>query len=114
MRPGMPSEMRRGVMILLGLLAAPAALLAAPAAGVRLSLPALHAEPDPAGGRLVDAKGTEVVLRGVNVNALAEYWQYGSFPTTFPFETDDAERLAGIGWNAVRLLVSWSRVEPSP
>src|SRR6187399_51357 len=53
--------------------------------GWRPLLPALHAEPDPvSGGRVVDATGREVLLRGVNVNALVEYWQYGSFPTTFP------------------------------
>jgi endoglycosylceramidase len=78
-------------------------------------LPALHAEPDPvAGGRIVDARGRQVLLRGVNVNALAEYWPGTAFPTTFPFTAEDADRIAGIGWNAVRLLVSWSRVEPSP
>ena len=96
-------------MILVALLAGPVTAIAKPAEGARLPLPALHAEPDPAGGHLVDAKGREVVLRGVNVNALAEYWQYGSFPTTFSFEAADAERLAGIGWNVVRLLVSWSQ-----
>ena len=75
----------------------------------------LHAEPDPtAGGRIVDAAGREVLLRGVNVNALVEYWQYGAFPTTFPLTTADAQRLAAVGWNSVRLLVSWSRVEPQP
>jgi endoglycosylceramidase len=75
----------------------------------------LHAEPDPvAGGRIVDAAGREVLLRGVNVNALVDYWQYGAFPTTFPLTTADAQRIAGIGWNTVRLLVSWSRVEPAP
>jgi endoglycosylceramidase len=78
-------------------------------------LPALHAEPDPvAGGRIVDARGREVLLRGVNVNALAEYWPGTSFPTTFPLTAADADRIAGIGWDAVRLLVSWSRVEPAP
>jgi endoglycosylceramidase len=85
-----------------------------PLHGRRIPLPPLHAEPDPAGGRLVDAKGREVILRGVNVNALAEYWQYGSFPTTFPFDEADADRVAGTGWNVVRLLLSWSRVEPAP
>jgi endoglycosylceramidase len=75
----------------------------------------LHAEPDPVGGgRIVDAAGREVLLRGVNVNALVEYWQYGAFPTTFPLTTDDAQRLAAVGWNSVRLLVSWSRIEPQP
>jgi endoglycosylceramidase len=79
-------------------------------------LPALSAELDPvAGGRIVDTFGREVVLRGVNVNALAEYWAYdpGLF-TTYPFTDDDADRIAAIGWNCVRLLLSWSRVEPEP
>jgi len=80
-----------------------------------LRLPALHAEPDPdAGGRIVDAEGREVLLRGVNVNALAEYWQGGEFPTVFPFTDADADLMAAIGWNTVRLLLSWSRVEPEP
>ncbi len=102
----------------LGLLAV--AALAAPAAQAGrvdpLALPALHAEPDPvAGGRIVDALGREVLLRGVNVNAFVEYWAYdpGLF-TTYPFTPEDADRIAGMGWNVVRLLVSWSRVEPEP
>jgi endoglycosylceramidase len=75
----------------------------------------LHAAPDAAnGGRIIDASGREVLLRGVNVNAFVEYWQYGTFATTFPFTAADARRIAGTGWNAVRLLVSWSRVEPAP
>jgi endoglycosylceramidase len=85
------------------------------ARGWRPVLPALHAEPDPvAGGRVVDALGREVLLRGVNVNALAEYWQYGEFATTFPLTGTDADRISATGWNVVRLLVSWSRVEPTP
>jgi len=80
-----------------------------------LRLPALHAEPDAAaGGRIVDSEGREVLLRGVNVNALAEYWASSEFPTTFAFGADDAEAIAGVGWNVVRLLLSWSRVEPAP
>lgn len=78
-------------------------------------LPRLHAEPDPTGGgRLVDAEGREVLLRGVNVNALAEYWAGTDLPTTFPLADDDPERMASIGWNAVRLVLSWSKVEPEP
>jgi len=91
-----------------------AVLPAAARPRARLPLPALHAEPDPAGGRIVDARGREVLLRGVNVNALAEYRPYGALPTTYPLTRDDAERVADVGWNVVRLLVSWSRVEPAP
>ena len=81
----------------------------------RPGLPALHAEPDATnGGRIVDARGREVLLRGVNVNALAEYWKGNEFATTFPLARRDPARMAAIGWNAVRLLLSWSRVEPEP
>ena len=84
-------------------------------AAAAAELLALHAEPDPAGGRIVDSEDREVLLRGANVNGLVEYWQYGEFPTTFPITEDDAEMMSDdIGWNAVRLLVSWSRVEPEP
>jgi endoglycosylceramidase len=104
--------MRSSVVLLTAAILASAPAAARPPA--RLPLPALHAEPDPAGGRIVDARGREVLLRGVNVNALAEYWPYGDVPTTFPLTRDDARAIATIGWNVVRLLVSWSRVEPAP
>lgn len=80
-----------------------------------LRLPALRAVPDPVhGGRFVDAEGRHVVLRGVNVNSFVEYWQGTDFPTTFPFAEEDARLMAEIGWNVVRLLASWSRIEPEP
>ncbi len=82
---------------------------------VALALLPLHAEPDRgAGGRVVDSAGREVVLRGVNVNALAEYWKGTRFPTVFGLAADDPRRMRAIGWNAVRVLVTWSRVEPRP
>lgn len=87
-----------------------------PGGGRSFRLPALHAEPDPvAGGRIVDSFGREVLLRGVNVNAFVEYWAYDpALFTTYGFEQGDAENIAAMGWNAVRLLLSWSRVEPRP
>jgi endoglycosylceramidase len=76
----------------------------------------LHAEPDPIhGGRIMDAQGREVLLRGVNVNSLGEYWAYNpAIPTVYPFTADDADRMSAFGWNIVRLVVSWSRIEPQP
>lgn len=80
-----------------------------------LRLPALSAVGDVThGGWIVDAEGRHVLLRGVNVNALVEYWQGSDFPTVFPVDAADADLMAAIGWNAVRLLLSWSRVEPAP
>ncbi|MEO8602548.1 MAG: cellulase family glycosylhydrolase [bacterium] len=80
-----------------------------------LRLPALRGAPDATrGGRIVDAEGREVLLRGVNVNALAEYWQGSELPTVFPLAAGDPELMASIGWSTVRLLLSWSRVEPAP
>ena len=68
-----------------------------------------------AGGRIVDDRGREVLLRGVNVNAFVEYWAYDpGLATTYPFTEEDADLIAGMGWNVVRLLLSWSRVEPEP
>jgi len=88
---------------------------AAPA-GPEVRLSRLWAMPDPGGaGRIVDADGREVRLRGVNVNALAEYWAgHPDFPTVFPLAEGDPDAIAGLGFNAVRLLLSWSRVEPEP
>ena len=114
-RPGLSRRARALLLLLLPLAVAACSDAGGGGASDPLRLPALHAEPDPvAGGRIVDAEGREVLLRGVNVNALAEYWASSEFPTTFPFTADDADRIAGVGWNAVRLLLSWSRVEPAP
>jgi endoglycosylceramidase len=79
-------------------------------------LPALRAVADmEGGGRIVDSAGREVLLRGVNVNAFVEYWHYDEeLFTVYPFTASDADRIASMGWTLVRLLLSWSRVEPRP
>ncbi|MGA7397143.1 MAG: cellulase family glycosylhydrolase [Solirubrobacterales bacterium] len=79
------------------------------------AMPRLKADPDVEhGGRIVDSKGREVLLRGVNVNSLGQYWKGTDKPSVLPFDKKDPKRIAGMGWNVVRLIVSWSKVEPQP
>ena len=80
-----------------------------------LRLYPLHAEPDTVlGGRIVDSLGRQVLLRGVNVNSLVDYPKTTRLPASFPLQPKDPARMAAIGWNAVRLGISWSRVETRP
>ena len=73
-----------------------------------------RARPRPAGASSTRA-AARCCCAASNVNALVEYWQYGAFATTFPFDRRRTPIASpAIGWNAVRLLVSWSRVEPAP
>lgn len=85
-----------------------------PGQSTRLS--PLHAELDPInGGRFVDAEGREVILSGVNINSLGEYWQYDpDIIPVFPFDESYVDRFTDIGWNIVRLVLTWSFVEPAP
>lgn len=63
--------------------------------------------------RIVDDLDREVVLRGANVNSLGEYWQGDpDHPPTIPFSQADWDEMAARGFSVVRLLVTWSRVEP--
>lgn len=89
-----------------------AAIAAAPATADQLRPVSLAGGADPA---LVDDLGREVLLRGVNVNQLAEYFQASPTDrTTIPLTEADADEIASLGLGVVRLLVSWSRLEPSP
>ena len=79
----------------------------------RADLPRLRAVPDPVkGGHIADSQGREVILRGVNVNSLGEYWKGTDNKPVLPLDRRDPGRIARIGWNTVRLIVSWSKVEP--
>ena len=72
-----------------------------------------------ADGRLLDARGREVTLRGVNARA------EGIFDVTFTdgrlplepipvFDAGDAARMRAFGFNLLRLPISWSALEPAP
>jgi endoglycosylceramidase len=66
-------------------------------------------------GRIVDDVGRTVLLRGVNVNQLGDYFQGAAgVPPVLPFSRSDLEQIAALGLNSVRLLVHWSALEPRP
>jgi endoglycosylceramidase len=103
------------------LIAAGAAVLAAAALFVA---PADAKKPRPApplphlsvrDGRIVDDLGRTVLLRGVNVNQLGDYFPGAAgVPPVMPFSRRDLEEIAALGLNSVRLLVHWSALEPQP
>lgn len=63
--------------------------------------------------RIVDDRGREVLLRGTNLNVLVDYHQ--ADPDLVPVKpaTDaDWDAMAANGFSVVRLLISWSLLEP--
>lgn len=62
--------------------------------------------------RIVDGAGRRVQVLGVGVNALVDYGTTGLAPT--PLTQADAEQMAALGLNGVRLAASWSRLMPAP
>jgi len=88
-----------------------------------ISLPALAAADPAAYGpllplhvaerRIVDSAGSAVILRGVNVNQLGDYFQANpKIPATIPLTRRDFEQMAELGIDSVRLIVTWSALEP--
>jgi endoglycosylceramidase len=76
------------------------------------AMPRLHAErgSQPA---IVTADDRQVLLRGVNVNQIGDYWQQRpDIPATLPLTEADFAEIRALGMNVVRLLVHWSRLEP--
>lgn len=61
---------------------------------------------------IADEHGRELLLRGINSNALVQYPDY--FQQTVPLQEDDFREMAALGFNFLRLPISWSLLEPSP
>jgi len=83
-----------------------------PSTPSRSALSPLHATRGVDAG-IYDAQGRQVLLRGVNVNALGDYYQGNpSYPQVLPVDDSHFAEMARYGLNVVRLIVSWSFLEP--
>jgi hypothetical protein len=67
-----------------------------------------------ADGRIIaDGDGNQVLLRGVNVNQLVDFYRpRPAVDDTRPLTEDDFTGIAAQGFNVVRLNLSWSALEP--
>ena len=102
--------MARGALTVTAL--ALALLAAAPAAAAPLldRLAATRGEA-PA---VVDRGARQVLLRGVNVNQLGDYYRANpALDPVIPLTESDFDGIASLGFDSVRLLVHWSVLEPS-
>jgi endoglycosylceramidase len=80
-----------------------------PTVGTLIELRPLHVERQ----RIMDDRGRQILLRGANVNALGQYAQADpKTAPTAPVTTKDWSAMAANGFSVVRLIVSWSLLEP--
>lgn len=100
---------RRASAVLLSLIGLAALPTTAPAAKPE-TVPFVARSGDRA--HLADEHGRELLLRGINSNALVQYPAY--FQQTVPLRRDDIAEMAALGFNFLRLPISWSLLEPTP
>jgi endoglycosylceramidase len=63
---------------------------------------------------IYDQLGRRVLLRGTNYNVLTDYWAANEAVATVKFyDKNDFKEMAYYGFNSVRLLFSWSELEPT-
>jgi len=63
--------------------------------------------------RIVDDLDREVLIRGVNITSLGEYWQGDpDHPPTMPTTDEDWDEMASRGLSVIRLVVHWSLLQP--
>jgi len=103
----------RHIVMLVALCAAGCGDGDAPPAPTEVSaLEPLHATRGATPG-VFDALGRQVLLRGINVNGLGDYYQANpAYPQVLPLDDTDFARIASYGFNVVRLVLNWSALEP--
>ncbi|HET8929295.1 MAG TPA: cellulase family glycosylhydrolase [Acidimicrobiales bacterium] len=64
--------------------------------------------------QIMDDTGRQMLLRGANVNSLGQYWQgVPGLAPTLAVTDADWDTMAAHGFSVIRLIVTWSRVEPT-
>ncbi len=86
--------------------------LACAVSNAQAALSPLHAVRGGAHPGVFDAGGREVLLRGVNVNGLGDYYKASDLDPVVPLTRRDFTDIAALGMNSVRLLIHWSALEP--
>lgn len=62
---------------------------------------------------IIDNQQRTVLLRGVNLNALGDYYQANAnYPTVIDASEHDFAEMAKLGMNVVRLVINWSALQP--